>query len=116
MCSKCGVEKLLFKFHFKKDNRRYKSGCRQCVIDKRRERRIDNYEKTESISRNFFQQNDKEIIGKRKITRHRNTYCRLFHKIRSRINRAVKVNVKTSSTKNYIELILISVDGGTIIR
>ena len=116
ICRKCGIEKLLIKFHFRKDSRKCRNRCKQSVIDKRRERRSDKYEKTKFFTRKYFQQNEKEIIGKRKMRRHTNTYCRIFHNIQSRIKRAVKGNVKTSSTKNYLELILISVHGGTIIR
>ena len=77
--SKYGNEQLMEEFYFRKDNHRYNS-CKHCIIKKGNEWRIKNNEKTESYSREHFQQNKKENIEKRKRRRHTNLSCRLIHK------------------------------------
>ena len=98
ICRKCRIEKLIF---FRKDSQKYRNECKQHVNDKRREWRFINLEKAKSCSREYFQQNKKEI-KKGKIRRHMNTNCRLIHNLRSRNYKSLNGKSKSSSTKDML--------------
>ena len=51
-------------FYFRKDSQKYGIECKQSVSDKRKEGRNNIYKKAKSYSREYFQQNKKDIEKK----------------------------------------------------
>ena len=99
LCSKCEIGKLITSFYFRKDSEKYRNEGKQCLNDKRKRRRKNKSEKTKTYKRDYFTENEKQILGNRRNRHHKIAKCRIIHKLGRRHNRALINIVKTSYTE-----------------
>ena len=60
-CSKCGIEKLIEQFYFRKDNQNYRNDCIQCRNIKQKEYESENSAEIKEYKKQYFQHNKKKI-------------------------------------------------------
>jgi len=121
-CSKCGEEKSLSEFRFRKDQNRYVSICKQCACKQQKIERKSNkykfylkdkkYRETHKkeiilIKSKWYKENKQRIFKNRTLKRLENINFRLAENLRSNLNKSIKRNTKSGHT---LELLGCNID------
>lgn len=51
ICSKCGTEKELCEFYFRKDRNSYETSCKKCKLENSKKIGKNNYKKTQTMTK-----------------------------------------------------------------
>jgi len=127
-CNKCSEIKDLDCFSFRKDTKKYRNSCKECLLFTKKEKyhnnkdlyksrqkewreknkkynterhrvwRLENFELNKKIRREYFQKNKEEIYKKRKIKRQNDVFTKLSGNLRNRLNMAIKNKYKLGSS------------------
>lgn len=65
-CNKCGIEKLITEFYFRKENGKYRDQCKECIIKQRKKYRDENYDEVKEQNR---KSHHKHISERKEIMR-----------------------------------------------
>lgn len=72
VCTKCGVEKSIDNFYFRKDSGKYRNECKECLCSDRRKYRKENKEKISIAAKKSREQNKEKIKKQRRLYRENN--------------------------------------------
>ena len=118
-CSKCKVEKTIDNFYFRKPRNNYRTQCKPCMLEERRQHRQINKEKINTQESEYRQRNKERILAQESEYRQRNkerireyyrnrhnnnTNARLAQNTRSRINTAIKGHSKSLRSMEILGL------------
>lgn len=121
VCNKCGLEKDISSFEFRKDQNKYRSTCKSCRYLARREKYQEKKDEINKKRRDSYQKNKDEINKKRRELyaetkddynvkrRKRNPKSKLREQLLKTINRSFE-RKGFERTKSYEELLCCSID------
>ena len=66
-CSKCGIEKLIEEFYFRKDSQKYRNECIQCINIKEKEYESEIEKKLKKIKNNIFNTTRRKLTNLEKL-------------------------------------------------
>ena len=73
ICSKCGIEKPITEFYFRKDSQKYHNQCKICLREKSSNYRKENIDKIKEQQKRYYKENHERLLNYHKDYREQNT-------------------------------------------